>query len=166
MFKIQKCCSQESNPLLPSRSTSFTQTCYHISPMQMFHGIQTTNCFLSFPTCLIFKQLTKYLLMPMHILFRIYKFCFQTWDPYLANRAAQWSETCYFEHQRGGVGENLSYFTSTGRPVPPRTVIQRSIGLWAAEKRLWRWSTSCGAACHYTQVQLFDMNRNHNLRCI
>ncbi|XP_060555626.1 peptidase inhibitor 15-like [Ruditapes philippinarum] len=51
-----------------------------------------------------------------------------------------------------GLVQNLSYFTSTGRPVPPRSVVQRSIGLWAAEKRLYRWSRGCGAACHYTQL--------------
>ena len=84
--------------------------------------------------------------------------CFvKVWDSYLEDRAAEWSENCFFEHQRGGLGENLSYFTSTGRPVPPRTVIQRSIGLWAAEKRLWPWSTSCGSACHYTQVKRHNM---------
>ncbi|WAR24864.1 PI15A-like protein [Mya arenaria] len=81
------------------------------------------------------------------------------WDNYLAARAAQWSETCYFEHQRRGLGENLAYFTSTGRPLPPRTVVQRSMGLWAAEKRLWRWSTSCGAACHFTQLIWASTNR-------
>lgn len=77
---------------------------------------------------------------------------FMTWDRYLEARAAQWASNCYFEHQRGGLGENLSYFTSTGSPVPPRSVIQRSIGLWASEKPIYRWTRSCGAACHYTQL--------------
>jgi len=91
---------------------------------------------------------------------------FQTWDPYLVSRAARWSETCYFEHQRQGLGENLSYFTSTGAPVPPATVVQRSIGLWAAEKRIWRWSTSCGAACHFTQVAYANMVVHQHCLCI
>ncbi|XP_052266963.1 peptidase inhibitor 15-A-like [Dreissena polymorpha] len=74
------------------------------------------------------------------------------WDNNLAFRAAQWTETCFFEHQRRGFGENLSYFTSTGPSLPPRTVVQRSIGLWAAERPLWGRGPQCGAACHYTQL--------------
>ncbi|XP_052257413.1 peptidase inhibitor 15-A-like isoform X2 [Dreissena polymorpha] len=74
------------------------------------------------------------------------------WDNFLAYRAAQWTETCYFEHQRRGFGENLSYFTSTGPPLSSRTAVQRSIGLWAAERPLWGRGPQCGAACHYTQL--------------
>ncbi|KAK3592074.1 hypothetical protein CHS0354_019329 [Potamilus streckersoni] len=73
------------------------------------------------------------------------------YDPYLEERAEAWSETCYFEHQRRGLGENLSYFSSTGRAIPPATVIRQSLKLWHGEKNIWGYSTTCGAACHYTQ---------------
>lgn len=102
----------------------------------------------------------------------VVSYILQTWDYGLQRRAALWSERCYFEHQRGyNLGENLSYFTSTGPAVPPRTVIQRSLSLWASEKRLWRFSRSCGQACHYTQVcccltRVFGRNLSvMNTRC-
>ncbi|KAL3867826.1 hypothetical protein ACJMK2_040672 [Sinanodonta woodiana] len=75
-----------------------------------------------------------------------------SYDPYLEERAAAWSETCYFGHQQRGLGENLSYFSSTGRAVPPVTVIRQSIQMWHGEKNIWGYSTTCGAACHYTQL--------------
>ncbi|XP_045157221.2 peptidase inhibitor 15-A-like [Mercenaria mercenaria] len=73
------------------------------------------------------------------------------WDNTLARKAAEWSENCYWGHQRRGLGENLAYRWSTGT-LKPSDVIIKAIKGWYNEKFIWRWSTQCGAACHYTQM--------------
>ncbi|KAH3752777.1 peptidase inhibitor 15-like [Dreissena polymorpha] len=74
------------------------------------------------------------------------------WDNNIANKAARWTETCNFEHQGRGYGENLAYTTFNGSPPPSRNVVKSLFGLWAGEKPLWGRDTECGAACHYTQL--------------
>lgn len=74
------------------------------------------------------------------------------WDPYLESRAEQWSENCYWDHQRDGLGENLAYFWTNGHDLPIFEIIINSCQSWWKEVNDWSWSTDCGQACHYTQM--------------
>ncbi|KAL4236708.1 Cysteine-rich secretory protein LCCL [Mactra antiquata] len=76
-----------------------------------------------------------------------------TWDPYLQKRAEQWSENCYWDHQREGHGENLAYFWTNGHAeMTTMEVILKSSQNWWKEVNDWSWSRDCGQACHYTQM--------------
>ncbi|XP_060555618.1 cysteine-rich secretory protein LCCL domain-containing 2-like [Ruditapes philippinarum] len=74
------------------------------------------------------------------------------WDPYLQGRAEQWSENCFWDHQRDGLGENLAYFWTNGPAFSSMEVIVKSCQNWWKEVHDWQWSTDCGVACHYTQM--------------
>ena len=77
---------------------------------------------------------------------------FQQYDFYLERRAAEWSEQCHWGHQERGLGENLAMFWSTGQQMSIAEIIVRSHQNWWNEIHSWSWDTSCGNACHYTQV--------------
>ena len=79
-------------------------------------------------------------------------FFFQQYDFYLERRAAEWSEQCHWGHQEKGLGENLAMFWSTGQQMSIAEIIVQSHQNWWNEIHSWSWDTSCGNACHYTQV--------------
>ncbi|XP_053393919.1 cysteine-rich secretory protein LCCL domain-containing 2-like isoform X2 [Mercenaria mercenaria] len=74
------------------------------------------------------------------------------WDPYLQSRAELWSENCFWDHQRDGLGENLAYFWTNGPGLSTLEIIIKSCQNWWKEVNDWHWSTDCGQACHYTQM--------------
>ena len=76
-------------------------------------------------------------------------------DRQLEMLSQNWADRCMFEHQMRGYGENLAFISSTGPTPDPGYVIRESIRQWYNERPLYRFGRgSCGAACHYTQVQL------------
>lgn len=74
------------------------------------------------------------------------------WDKHLQSRAEQWSENCYFGHQRAGLGENLSSFWTNGPQFSLLYIVIQSCLSWWKEINDWTWSTDCEPACHYTQM--------------
>ncbi|WAR24865.1 PI16-like protein [Mya arenaria] len=74
------------------------------------------------------------------------------WDDGLQRKAEMWSENCYFDHQRDGLGENLAFVVTGGPDMQDLDIIVHSCRGWWNEVYNWTWSTACVRACHYTQM--------------
>ncbi|XP_069122601.1 GLIPR1-like protein 1 isoform X1 [Argopecten irradians] len=73
-----------------------------------------------------------------------------TWNQTLSDEAASWIQSCDFEHQSRGRGENLAFDTHS---FPTRTLITNALKSWYDERNIYSFGPqSCDRACHYTQM--------------